>query len=66
MEVIFTDAKLMLEFSGYSLIIMAVGMIIGLVLRDTLTELLTKKEDKDNETNDKRDRKENSTYGYYK
>ena len=56
MEIIFTDAKLMLEFSGYSLIIMAVGMIICLVLRDTLTELLTKKEDKDDETDDKRDR----------
>tara|TARA_R100001015_G_C4605414_1_gene160435 strand:+ start:1095 stop:1268 length:174 start_codon:yes stop_codon:yes gene_type:complete len=56
MEAIFTDAKLMLEFSGYSLIIMAVGMIMGIVLRDTLTELLTKREDKDDETNDKRDR----------
>ena len=56
MEAIFTDAKLMLEFSGYSLIIMAVGMIMGIVLRDTLTELLTKQEKKDNETNDKRDR----------
>ena len=56
MEVIFTEAELMLEFSGYSLIMIGVGMIIGVVLRDTLTELLTKKEKKDNETDDKRNR----------
>jgi len=56
MEVIFTDTKLVLEFSGYTLIMIGIGMIIGIVFKEILTELLTKKEDKDDETDDKRDR----------
>ena len=56
MQDIFSETRLVLEFSGYTLIMIGIGMIIGIVFKELLTELLTKKEDKDDETNDKRDR----------